>query len=90
MNTVIIIFMEPLVSFTDHHPDVCYLQYETGRLSYITTEDTLYKFSVLQTTNRHWKFSMVNASNVAAVSDSNVIVDVSQPHIEQDGEYGQD
>ena len=33
---------------------------------------------------------MVITSNVAAVSDSNVIVYVSQPRIEPDGEYGQD
>ena len=33
-NTVIIFFwththMEPLASFPGHHPDICYLQYET-------------------------------------------------------------
>ena len=36
--------MEPLASFTDHHPDICYLQYETDRLSYITTEDAKFQY----------------------------------------------
>ena len=36
--------MEPLTSFIGHHPDVGYLQYETDRLSYITTEDAKFQY----------------------------------------------
>ena len=70
--------MEPLTSFTDHHPGVCYLQYETDRLSYITTEDAKFQYCKAPT---HWKFPVVITSNVAAVSDSK---------IEPDGAYSQD
>ena len=56
--------MEPLASFTDHHPDICNLQYE---MTHITTED-----AKLQ--HKHWKFPVVITSSGAAVSDSKVIV----------------
>ena len=47
------------------------------------------KASVLQSTNRYWKFPMVITSNIAAVSDSKVIVDASRPCIEPEEAYGQ-
>ena len=72
--------MEPLASFTDYHPDICILQYETYRLSYITTEDTMLQCCKSPTDTG-------NFGNVVAVSDSKVIVDGSEPHIEPDGVY---
>ena len=39
---------------------------------------------------QHCKFPVVITSNVAAVSDSKVIVDASERRIEPDGAYSQD
>ena len=73
--------MEPLASFTDYHPDICILQYETYRLSYTTTEDTMLQCCKSPTDTGNF------SNYVVAVSDSKVIVDGSEPLIEPDGVY---
>ena len=72
--------METLASITGHHPDICYLQYEIYRLSYITTEDANY--SSIRSTNRHCKFSVVHEFFLM----TKIIVNtISQNHIEPEG-----
>ena len=61
--------------------------YKTYRLSFITTEDAKFLYCKAP---RHWKFPVVITSNVAAVSESKVIVDGSETGIEPEEAYNQD
>ena len=69
--------MEPLTSFTGHHPDVCYLQYETDRLSYITTKDAKFQYCTAPTDigNFPWQLlAMLLLSQIAKLNQMEHIV----------------